>query len=152
MTKGDDGRNRVTKWIRWMARVWSLPIIVYALLILVGYAWNWVTTGVADPYAVEDDPAIEALPPISMFLSVLGLGIAWRWERLGGTIAIVFELAVLSLLLIHTPITRDLPLSTIPYFLSMTIIVPGILFLVCWRRSKSEALSDADPPTPPTRM
>jgi hypothetical protein len=135
-----------------MARVWSLPIIVYALLILVGYAWNWVTTGVADPYAVEDDPAIEALPPISMFLSVLGLGIAWRWERLGGTIAIVFELAVLSLLLIHTPITRDLPLSTIPYFLSMTIIVPGILFLVCWRRSKSEALSDADPPTPPTRM
>lgn len=135
-----------------MARVWSLPIIVYALLILVGYAWNWVTTGVADPYAVEDYPAIEALPPISMFLSVLGLGIAWRWERLGGTIAIVFELAVLSLLLIHTPITRDLPLSTIPYFLSMTIIVPGILFLVCWRRSKSEALSDADPPTPPTRM
>jgi hypothetical protein len=98
----------------------------------VGYAWNWVTTGVADPYAVEDYPAIEALPPILMFVSVLGLAIAWRWERLGGTIAIVFQLAALLVLLIHSPITHNFPSSAIPYFLSMIITVPGILFLVCW--------------------
>ena len=131
MTKGDDSRNRVTKWMRWIARVWSFPIIVSVLLLLVGYAWNWVTTGVADPYAVEEVPFTEALPPIFMFLSVLGLGIAWRWERLGGTISIVFQLAVLSLLLIHSPITHNFPHSAIPYLLSMVITIPAILFLVC---------------------
>jgi hypothetical protein len=136
VTKGDDSRNRVTKWVRWIARVWSFPIIVYVLLMLVGYAWSWVTTGVADPYAVEEVPFIEALPPILMFLSVLGLGIAWRWEGLGSMISIVFQLAALALLLIRTPITHDFPRSAIPYLLSMVTIIPGILFLVCWWRSK----------------
>jgi hypothetical protein len=56
-----------------------------------GYAWNWVTTGVADPYAVDDTPLKEVLPPIFLFLGVMELGIAWRWERLGGTIAVVFQ-------------------------------------------------------------
>lgn len=111
MKKGNDSRNRVTKWIRWIARIWGFPIIVYALLMLIGYAWNWVPAGVADPHAVEDYPPIETLPPIFMFLSVLGLGIAWRWERLGGTITIVFQLAALSLLLIHSPITHDFPVQ-----------------------------------------
>ena len=140
MTKGDNSRSWVTKWMRWIARIWSFPIIVYSLLMFVGYAWSWVTTGVADPYAVEDYPFIEALPPILMFLSVLGLGIAWRWERLGGTITIVFQLAALSVLAIHRPITHDFPRSAVPYLLSMIIASPGILFLVCWRRSRKRAI------------
>ena len=110
--------------------------MVYALLLLVGYAWNWVTLGVADPYAVEGYPPIEALPPILMFLSVLGLGIAWRWERLGGMIVIVFQLAALSLLLVLTPLTHDFPRSAVPYLLSMIVTIPGVLFLVCWWRSR----------------
>jgi len=102
----------------------------------VGYVWSWLTTGVADPYAVEDVPPIEILPPVFMFLSVLGLGIAWRWEWLGGTIAMVFQLALLSVLLIHSPITHDFPRSAVPYLLSMITTIPGILFLACWWRSK----------------
>lgn len=137
MTKGDDSCNRVTNWMRWIARVWSLPIIVYALLLLVGYAWNWVTTGVADPYEVTEVPPVEALPPVFMFLGVLGLGIAWRWERLGGTISVVFLLAALSLLLIDRPITDDFPRSAIPYLLLMVATIPGMLFLVCWWRSNA---------------
>jgi uncharacterized membrane protein len=136
VTTSNDRRDRVTKWIRWIARVWGTLIIGVTLLIVIGYAWNWVTTGVADPHAVEDYPPIENLPPIFMFLSVLGLGIAWRWERLGGTIALVFQLVVLSLLLIQSPITRDFPRSAIPYLLSMIITVPALLFLVCWWRSR----------------
>ena len=136
MTKDNDSRNRVTKWIRWIARIWSLPIIVYALLMLTGYTWSWITTGVADPHAVEDNPPTEALPPILMFLSVLGLGVAWRWERLGGAMALVFLVATLSLLLIQTPIARDFPRSAIPYLMSLVVAIPGVLFLVCWWRSK----------------
>jgi hypothetical protein len=140
VTKGNDSRNRVTKWIRWIARIWSFPIIVYALIMFTGYTWSWITTGVADPHAVEDYPPIEALPPIFMFLSVLGLGVAWRWERLGGTMALVFLVAVLSLLLIQMPITRDFPRSAVPYLMSLIVAIPGVLFLVCWWRSRKRAI------------
>ena len=93
MKNVNDTADRASKWIRWIARIWSSPIIVYALIMLIGYAWNLVTIGKADPYTVEGYPLIEALPPILMFLSVLGLGIAWRWERLGGALTLVFLLA-----------------------------------------------------------
>jgi len=131
-----DTGDRATKWIRRIARIWSAPIIVYSLIMLVGYAWNLVTIGKADPYAVEGYPLVEALPPILMFLSVLGLGIAWRLERLGGTITLVFLFATLLLLLIQRPITQDFSRSMIPYLMSVVVAIPGILFLVCWRRSR----------------
>jgi hypothetical protein len=103
---------------------------------LTGYAWNLVTIGTADPYAVEGYPLIEALPPILMFLSVLGLGIAWRYEGLGGGITLVFLFAVLLLLLIQRPLNHDFYRSAIPFLMSLVIAIPGILFLVCWWRSK----------------
>ena len=115
MTDISDTDDRVTKWIRRIARIWSSPIIVYSLLMLAGYAWNWVTIGKADPYAVEGYHLVEALPPILTFLGVLGLGIAWRWEGLGGAITLVFQLVALLLLLIQRPITHDFYRSAIPY-------------------------------------
>jgi len=144
MTQGNDSRNRVTLQMRRIARIWSFPIIVYALLMFSGYTWNWVTTGVADPHAVADYPPIEALPPIFMFLSILGLGLAWRWERWGGMISIVFQLAALAVLLIDKPLTDDFPRSAVPYLMSLIISTPGILFLGCgWRSRESHPLSRA---------
>ena len=131
MTNVSDTGDRATKWMRRIARIWSFPIIVFSLIMLTGYAWNWVTIGKADPYTVEGYPLVEALPPILMFLSVLGLGIAWRWERLGGAITLVFNLAVLSLLII-----QKFYHSAIPYIMSAVIAIPGILFLVCGWRSR----------------
>lgn len=136
MTNISDTDDRVTKRIRRIARIWSSPIIIYSLIMLTGYAWNWVTTGKADPYAVEVYPLIEALPPILMFLSVLGLAIAWRWERLGGAITLVFLLATILLLLISRPITQDFYRLAIPLIMSLVIAIPGILFIVSWRRSR----------------
>ncbi len=136
MANISDSDDRTTKWIRRIARIWSAPIIIYSLMMLTGYAWNWLTIGKADPYAVEGYPFIEALPPILMFLAVLGLAIAWRWERLGGAINLVFLLAVIVLLLITRPLTDDFTRSVIPYLMSIVIAIPGILFLVSWRRSR----------------
>ena len=133
---GSDSRDRVTKRIRWIARIWSVPLIVYALLLFVGYAWSYLTTGVADPNAVEDVPWTEALSPIFMLLSIVGLAIAWRWERLGSTIAVLFQLAVLVTLLIQRPLTQDFSRTAIPYMLWLIVAIPGVLFLVCWRRSR----------------
>ncbi len=137
MTNVSDTGDRATKWIRWIARIWSFPIIVYSLIMFTGYTWNWLTTGTADPYAVEDYPLIEALPPILMFLSVLGLGIAWRWERLGGAISLLFLLATLVSLLSQGPTAQDFYRLAIPFLMSLVIAIPGILFLVYgWRSRK----------------
>ena len=141
MTGFSNTGDRATKRMRRIARIWSVPIIAYSLMQLIGTVWNWVTIGTADPYAVEGYPPSEALPPILMFLSVLGLGIAWRWERLGGAITLGFELAVLLLLLMQRPITQDYHRWAIPYSLSMVIVIPGILFLVCGWRSRRRPAS-----------
>ncbi|MGC9396028.1 MAG: DUF7670 domain-containing protein [Anaerolineae bacterium] len=140
MPNVNDIGGRATKWIRCIARILGTLVIALTLLMLIGYAWNWVTTGVADPYAVEDYPPIENLPPLFALLSVLGLGIAWRWEGLGGAIAVVFNLAGLLLLLIHWPIAHNFPRYLVaPYGVWMIIAIPGILFLVCWWRSKNRS-------------
>ncbi len=56
--------DRATKWIRWIARIWSALVIAVVVFILIGYLGNWVTTGTVDPYAVADYPPIENLPPL----------------------------------------------------------------------------------------
>jgi len=139
MPNVNDVGDRATKWIRWTARIWGFAIMGFALLMPLGYAWHWVTTGVPIPPVGEFNPPIEDLLPIFIFLSALGLGIAWRWERLGGTITIVFQLAAHSLALIH-PSTHDFPPSAAPYLVSMIITTPGVLFLVCWWRSKKRVI------------
>lgn len=42
-----------TTGLRLIARIFSAPMIVYAILMVIGLSWNLVTTGVADPYALE---------------------------------------------------------------------------------------------------
>lgn len=135
----------VTTWIRWIARIWGGLILLVALLIFAGNVWSWVTNGEPDPYAAEDYPPIENLPPLLMFVAALGLGIAWRWEGLGGAIAVVSQLAALPVLLTHWPISEGFPRYLIaPYGLWLVIAIPGLLFLVCWWRSREPRSSRID--------
>ena len=122
----DDGGDRTTKRIRSVARIWSLVIIGITLVVLVAYVV------VPDPDAT-DYPPIENLFPLAMGLSVVGLGVAWRWEGLGEAINIGFFLVNLVLYWFIRGIF--FPLGGVA-ILSLTI-VPGIMFLVCWWRSKS---------------
>jgi hypothetical protein len=138
MLTGNDSRERVTKRMRWIARIWSLPLIAGALLVAIGWASS-LLTGVTDPNAVEEYPLTEALSPIFIVVSVAGLGIAWRWERLGGVIAALFQLAALVALLIHSPLARDFPRMVVPYLLWLIVTVPAALFLVCWWRTRRAA-------------
>jgi hypothetical protein len=145
MPDANDARDRVTKRIRWIARVWGTLIVAFTLLVLIGYASNWVTTGRADPYAVDDYPPIENLPPLLGLLSVVGLGVAWRWEGVGGAIAVAFNLAGLPVLLVHWPIARGFPRYLVaPYGTWMAIAIPGMLYLICWWRSKKKGVPQHD--------
>ena len=141
MTEIKTTSDRITKRIRLIARIVSAPIIVYALLMMIGYTVSWITTGTADPYAVEDYPFTENIPPILMFLAIVGLGIAWRSEKVGGTINLLF----CALTLIVFPFTRDTLdfRSIMPMILVLIIAIPGVLFVVCWRRSEK---IKSDPP------
>jgi hypothetical protein len=131
--------DRAAQTIRWVARIWGALIVVYALLMLIGYGWNWVTTGVADPHVVEDVPLVTYVGLALMVLGAFALGIAWRWEMLGGAIAVVSQLVFLTLSLIEGPISLD-PNFVVPCLMSITIAIPGVLFLVCWWRSRKRAI------------
>ena len=135
-----NGADRATRRLRWIARIWSIVLIAIALLFVVGYVSSWLTTGVADPHAVEDYPPIENVPPILLLVSVVGLGLAWRWEAIGGAIAVVCSLVNLPILLIHWPIAEDFPrFAMAPYGTWLVVLIPGVLFLICWRRFRRSA-------------
>ena len=138
VTRTDKANDRVTRWIRWIARIWGGLVFLVALLIFLGYASDWVTTGTADPHAAEDYAPIENLPPLLMFLGAVGSALAWRWEGLGGAITVLSQLVTLPVLLIHWPMAEGFPRYLVaPYGLWLVVMVPGVLFLVCWRRDQS---------------
>jgi hypothetical protein len=77
MANTGHGADRATKWIRWIARIWSIVIIGITLVMIIAHAI------MPEPNAT-DYPPIENLLPLAMCLSVAGLGLAWRWEGLVG--------------------------------------------------------------------
>jgi hypothetical protein len=128
MTDRNAKADRATTWLRRIARGWSLAVMGVALLILIG---NIVSP---DPYAAESYPPIENLMPLSMLVSVVGLALAWRWEALGGMLNVAGFVANLILFWAirgeFLPWGVALPLSL--------VLVPGILFLLCWWRSRNQ--------------
>jgi peptidoglycan/LPS O-acetylase OafA/YrhL len=68
-----------TRWMRRVARIWSIVIIGIALLVA-------VTHLIVPDTEATDFPPIENLLPVVLFSSVLGLALAWRWEGIGGAL------------------------------------------------------------------
>jgi len=134
MTEIKKSSDKVTKRLRLIALIISAPIIIYALATMIGYGYNWITTGTADPHALEDYPFIENIPPILLLLAIVGLGIAWCSAKVGGIINLLFCLLTLIVL----PFTRDTLdfRSMMPMILVIIIAIPGVLFIMYWRRSR----------------
>jgi len=126
--------NKTKKRLHLIARIVSAPIIVFTLITAVGYGWNWITTGVADPHAVEGYPFIENVPPFLMLFAVIGLVVAWFKEKIGAWINLILCAATL-IVYPFTGINIAEFRSWIPMILVFIIAVPGVLFIMCWRRS-----------------
>ena len=124
-------KDTPTAAIKKVARVWSIVIIVLALLILV--------VEVVSPPTETDYPWVENLMPISMFLSVFSLGLAWRWELLGGALNVGFYVVNF---IIYWAVNGEFLHLTALLILGLAI-VPGILFLVCWWLSRKVQHEDA---------
>jgi len=117
-----------------MAKIWSVVVIAIGVFIFAGYASNFFTTGVADPYAAENYPFIENIPPFFSFICVIGLALAWKWKLVGGLIAIIFSVANYVIFFIHWPLTENINFLFAPYGINTLILVPGIMFVLYWRK------------------
>jgi hypothetical protein len=118
------------KTMRWIARIWSVPLILYALVVLVGTAATWLGLGSPDPYAVQEQlTTAEYLPPVLLSLSALGLALAWRWELPGSLLSLVFLAAALVSLLFQVPLSCLTWAASTPYWLCLAALVPAVLFL-----------------------
>jgi hypothetical protein len=121
-----DSADRTTRRIRQIARIWGTVIIGFTLFMIIAHV-------VVPDTNAGDYPPSENLLPLAMCLSVAGLGVAWRWEGLGGAINVGFFLANLGLYWLLRG--RFFPPRALAIF-SLELI-PGILFLVCWWRTRS---------------
>jgi hypothetical protein len=111
----DENKKSWVRITRWVARIWSLGPILFAL------------AEILFPHAEESVPVPwrDWMALSLAFLSVFGLALAWRWERLGGWISLI-TLAVFTIVFFIT-VERSFPTGLI--FL-VGIGVPAVLFLI----------------------
>ena len=116
---------RIVTIIRWIARIWSILIFVIALLIVV----------LPDPNVVQPVPLTDWNELGFYWVSILGLLLAWRWEGLGGTMAIAgvaghdVAFRIIRGYWFHVLVPSAL--------LEFVFVLPGILFIACWALSRS---------------
>lgn len=115
---------------RWIARIWSVPILIFALARIV----------MPDPYATEPVPAEDWFLLSLWGVAILGLLVAWRWELVGGvlTIATMFLRELAWLLLKGDWIVNFL-------IVWAAVVPPAILFLVAWGLARKAGRAERHP-------
>ena len=111
----DENSRSWVRVTRWVARIWSLGPILFVL------------AEILFPHAEEGVPVpwTDYITLSLVFISVIGLAIAWRWERLGGWISI----AALAVFLVLFLITVERSFPAVLIFM-VGIGVPAALFLI----------------------
>ena len=113
-------RQHCLTGIRWTARILGTALAAFVLFLVVGHAFS--EEGLPNPFTQPLGVAFELL---GLFAAWLGVIIAWKWEGVGGLLAIsgmmIFHIVERSLLLAWTFELFDLV---------------GVLFLVCWCASR----------------
>ena len=116
---------KTTHTIRRIARIWSIIIIGFGVLMFIAEIIAAFTTE-SEPY-----PFYENLIPFSLGMAVVGLAVAWKWEGVGGAITIISVLVNLGVYLF----TGRTAVGAVILILT-PILIPGILFLVVWFQSR----------------
>ena len=80
----------ISSRIRGVARIWSILVWLLALILVVG------TRNTPSASSLVNTP-LDILVPLSLLISLIGLGIAWRWEGLGILINMAGYLAILPI-------------------------------------------------------
>lgn len=116
-------RKRVATIIRWIARVWGSISLLF-LIFMVGAPVIGAISGTSDGAGFDSTQELISFLffPISI---MLGLGLAWKWDGLGGLITIsgIVGFHILRPDLIFNPIIDGLA-------------APGIFFIIYWFMTK----------------
>ena len=111
--------------LRNVARVWSILVWLLALILIVGTRKGLSTSNLGNA-------PLDMLIPIALLISLVGLGIAWRWEGWGVLVNLSFYLLVLPLnwLLHQEWIHPSIMVGLSP------VVLPGVIFAAAWLLSK----------------
>jgi hypothetical protein len=114
---------RKLKIIRWIARIWTIPVVILALLAVLTSEQNTIS----DP-----EHWLSSFFLVMWGIAVLGLVIGWRWELAGGLITIVTLVMrdTLYIIMGGTWVENIL-------FVWVPLIPPAVLFLIAWRMEKT---------------
>ncbi len=110
--------GRIAAVARWSAKVWSVASVGFVLLFVIGE----LTAPSAVPLTDLRDIIALALFPFGV---CLGLVMAWRWEGLGGAVAVGSLAAFYALMWV---VGGKLPRG--PYF--ALVAAPAVPFLLAW--------------------
>jgi hypothetical protein len=110
--------------VRWVARVCGLLVVGLFVLILIFAFTN------------EDGIHAQAAPKVVLMVAAIcGVGLAWRWARVGGTVLVASSVA-LGLSMFQTrPMLAPVGLLLALLIYAAPPLVAGVLFLLSGRRS-----------------
>lgn len=110
--------TKTTRVIRWIARIWAALMVAFMLFMFIAHI---VEDGIGPLTGLT---MRDALMIPSMFITIIGLALAWKWERLGGWMTVG---GIVAFYLFDYIFTGDFPRGTV----FPIVAFPGILFLIC---------------------
>jgi hypothetical protein len=110
-------KTKLLNNIRWVSRIWGIVYIVFFLFMLIGYA---IMDQPSQDDAVNPLGTRVVIAFIFVFGYFAGLILAWKWEGLGGLIAITCI------------ISFAITIQNMPVHIYMLMAIPALLFLICW--------------------
>ena len=117
---------RISNNMRWTARI---------IGIIIGLIWLSQVPGILKFSNIPLPLWIQAALLITPIVGVL---IAWRWEAIGSVIPIIGAILFATLPNIALAAAgRYIKFGLSGVIILQPIMITGILFLICWRRSKS---------------
>ena len=114
--------DRGAGYIRWAARISGVLVIVVFLFILILAFTN------------EDGIHAQAVPEIILLMiAIAGVGIAWRWERVGGGLLVASAVALGLSICQSYPIFGPVGLLLVLLIYTPLPLFSGVLFLLSSR-------------------
>lgn len=121
--------QKTTRIMRLIARIWAGVMLAFMLFMFIAHI---IEDGIGP--ALDFSPR-DSLMMVSMVLSVLGLALAWKWERPGGILTLA---SMAAFYIINFAFDGNFPRG--PVFL--IIALPGVLFILSSLESQEEVTEE----------
>lgn len=113
-------QSKFTTTIRWIARISGSLILAFILFFILAYLFGEDESG--DGFRNTNEVLSFIFFPVS---TLVGLGLAYKWEGLGGIITII---GVIALFIVRPDLLNSI-LMAIP-------VIPGVLYSTYWIMKK----------------